>query len=94
VATHLGHGRRARGDPTSRGRRRGVGAKAVGFAWTLLRSFSPVGVDVASRGTLDDPVKARRHPLRIIAVLVVVIIFTGGFFLRLPPLPGFGSTRI
>jgi len=94
VATRLGHGRRARGDLTGRGRRRGVGARAVGSAWSLLRSFRPGSVDIAPRWTLEDPVKTRRHPLGIVAVLVVIIVFAGGFFLRLPPLPRFSSTCI
>jgi len=94
VATRLGNGRRARGDLTYRGRGRGVGARAVGSAWSLLRSLRPGSVDITSRWTLKDPVKTRRQPLGIVAILVVVIIFAGGFFLRLPPLPGFSSTRI
>jgi hypothetical protein len=54
VATRLGHGRRARGDLTSRGRRRGVGARTVGSAWT------PVGTSV--RGASTSP---RGGPSRI-----------------------------
>jgi len=56
----------------------------VRSARTLLWNFCPRDVDVATGRTLEDSVKARRHPLRIIAVLVIVIIFAGGFFLRLP----------
>ena len=84
-----------RGGPTWRGRERGVRAGAVRSAWPLLWRSRPQGVDVASRQTLEDPVEARRHILRIIAVVITVpaIIFTRGFFFRLPPLPGFGSTR-
>jgi hypothetical protein len=58
VATRLGHGRRARGDLTSRGRRRGVGARTVGSAWTPRRNFRPRSVDITSRWTLEDSVKA------------------------------------
>jgi len=94
MATRLGHGRRARGDLTSRGRGRGVGARAVGSAWSLRRSLRPGSIDITSRWTLEDPVKTRRHPLGIVAVLVVIIVFAGGFFLRLPPLPGLSSMRI
>jgi len=67
---------------------------AVRSARPLLWRSHPRGIDVASRRTLEDPVKARRHPLGIIAVVITVpaITFTGGFFFRLPPLPGFGST--
>ena len=85
---------RARHDFTSLGRRRGVGPRAVRSARTLFWSLRPGGVDIASRRTLEDSVEARRHPLGVVATLVVVIIIVGGFFLRFPPLPGFGSTRL
>jgi len=95
MATRLGHERRARGNLSSRGRRRGVGARTVGSAWTPRRNFRPRSVDITLRWTLEDSVKARRHPLGIVAVaVVVVVIVVGGFFLRLPPLPGFGSTLL
>jgi len=96
MTTHLGRRGRARGDLTSHGHRGGVGTRAVRSAWSLLCRFHPWGVDVASRRTLEDPVEARRHPLGVVAVLITIstIIVAGGFFLRLPPLPGFSSTRI
>jgi len=93
MATHLGHERRARGDLSSRGRRRGVGTRTVGSAWTPRWNFRPRSVDITSRWTLEDSVKARRHPLGIVAVVIVIIV-VGGFFLRLPPLRGFGSTLL
>jgi len=85
-----------RGSPTSHGRRGGVSTGAVRSAWPLLWCSHPRGVDVAKRRTLKDPVEARRHPLGIVAVVIVVpaIILTGGFFFRLPQLPGFSSTRL
>ena len=63
-------------------------------AWTLFWRSRPWGVEVASRQTLKDPVEARRHPLGIVAVVVAVaaVVLTGGFFFRLPPLPGLSST--
>ena len=85
----------ARRGPMGRGRRRGVSTGEVRSTWPLLCHSHPQGVDVASRRTLKDPVKARRHPLGIVTVVIAVpaIILTRGFFFRLPPLPGFGSTR-
>ena len=76
-----------RDGPTWRRRGRGVGAGAVRSAWPLLWRSYPRGVNVASRRTLEDPVKARRHPLRAGAVVITVstIVLTEGFFLRLPP---------
>jgi len=67
----------------------------VRSTWLLLWRSHPWDVDVASRQTLEDPVKARRHILKIVDVVITIpaIIFTRGFFFRLPPLPGFGSTR-
>ena len=84
VATRLGHGRGARGDLTSHGRRRGVGPRTVRSARTLFWSLRPGGVDIASRRTLEDSVEARCHPLRVVAALVVIVVVVGGFFLRLP----------
>jgi hypothetical protein len=57
-------------------------------AWPLLWCSHPRGVSVASRRALEDPVEARRHPLRVVAVVVAIaaIILVGGLFLRLPPL--------
>jgi len=83
-----------RGDPTWRRRGRGVGAGAVRSAWPLPWCSRPRGVDIASRRTLEDPVETRRHPLRVVAVVIVVsaVVLTGGFFLRLPPLSGLSST--
>jgi len=85
-----------RDDLTWRRRGRGVSAGAVRSAWPLLWCSRPGGVDVASRRTLEDSVKARRHPLGVVAVVITVstVILTGGFFFRLPPLPGFSSTRL
>jgi len=96
MATHLRHRGRAWGDLTSRGHGRGVSTGAERSAWSLHRCFHPWSVDVASRRTLEDPVKARRHPLGVVAVIVAVstIVVAGGFFLKLPPLPRFSSTRI
>jgi len=75
---------------------RGVSAGAVRSAWPLLLCPRPGGVNVTSRRTLEDPVEARRHPLGVIAVIITVstIILTGGFLVRLPPLPGLSSTRL
>ena len=92
MATHLGRRGRARGNLTSRGHRTGVGTGAVRSAWPLLGCFRPWDVDVASRRALEDPVEVRRHPLRVVVVLISTIIIAGGFFLRLPSLPGFCST--
>jgi len=66
----------------------------VRSAWPLLWHSRPRGVDVASRRTLEDPVEARRHQLGVVAVVITVstVVLTGGFFLRLPPLPRLGST--
>jgi len=67
----------------------------VRSAWSFFWCFHPWGVDVTSRRTLEDAVEARRHPLRVIAVLVIItIIVAGGLFLRLPRLPGFRPTRL
>jgi len=49
---------RARRDLTSLGRRRGIGPRAVRSARTLLWSLRLGGIDVASRRTLEDSVKA------------------------------------
>jgi hypothetical protein len=95
MATRLGRRGRARGDLTSRGHRGGIGTRAVRSAWSLFWCFHPQGVDVASRRTLEDAVEARRHPLGVIAVLIIItIIVARGLFLRLPPLPGFRPTRL
>jgi hypothetical protein len=53
-------------------------------------------VHIASRRTLEDPVETRRHPLGVVAVVIAVsaIVFAGGFFLRLSPLPGLSSMRL
>ena len=85
-----------RGGLTGRKRRMGVGTGTVRSARPLLWHSHPRGINVALRWTLEDLVEARCHPLRIIAVVITVpaITFTGGFFFRLPPLPGFGSTRL
>jgi len=86
---------KARRDLTTHGRRRGVGARAVRSARTFLWSLHPGGVDIAPRWTLEDSIQTRRHPLGIVAVVaIVIIIIVGGFFFMLPPLPGFGSTRV
>ena len=84
----------ARGDPARCGRGRGVSAGTVRSAWPFFWRSRPRDVDVASRRTLEDLVEARRHPLGVVAVVIAVsaVILTGGFFFRLPPLPGLGST--
>jgi len=84
-------------DGSTRCRRwRSVSTGAVRSAWPLLRRSRPWDVDIASRRTLEDPVEARRHSLGIIAVIITIpaIVFTRGFFFRLPPLLGFGSMRL
>jgi len=85
-----------RDGPTWRRRGRGVGAGAVRSTWLLLWCSCPRGINVASRRTLEDPVKARRHPLGVVAVVITVstVVLTEGFFLRLLPLPGLSSTRL
>jgi hypothetical protein len=85
-----------RGGPTWRGRGRGVRTWAMRSAWPLFWCSCPRGIDVASRQTLEDPVEPRRHPLGVVAVIITVstVILTGGFFFRLPPLPGLSSTRL
>jgi hypothetical protein len=68
----------------------------VGSAWLLLRRRRPWDVDIALRRTLEDLIETRRHPLRVVAVIIAVsaVVVAGGFFFRLPPLPGLGSTRL
>ena len=85
-----------RDGPTRRGHRRSVGAGAVRSAWPLLWRPHPWDVDIASRRTLEDPIETRHHPLGVVAIVITVsaIVFAGGFFLRLPPLPGLSSTRL
>jgi len=85
-----------RGGPTWRRRRRIVSTGAVRSAWTLLSRPHLWDVDIGSRRALEDPVETRRHPLGVIAVVIAVsaIVFAGGFFLRLPPLPGLSSMRL
>jgi len=85
-----------RGGPTWRRRGRCVGARAVRSAWPLLWRSRPRGVDISARRTLEDPVETTRHPLGVVAVVIAgsPVVLTGGFFLRLPPLPGLGSTRL
>jgi len=85
-----------RDGPTWRRRGRGVSAGAVRSAWPLLWRSRPWGVDVTSRRTLEDPVEETRHPLGVVAIVIAVsaVILTGGFFLRLAPLPRLGSTRL
>jgi len=66
-------------------------------AWTLLWRTRLRGISVGSRRTLEDPVEPGRHPLGIVATVVVAVpavVLTGGFFFRLPPLPGLSSTRL
>ena len=75
-------------------RGKSVGPGTTRSARTLLWRLRPGGVDVTSRRALENPIEARRHPLGVVAVFVVIVIIVGGFFLRLPPLPGFGSTRL
>ena len=75
-----------RDGPTWRRRGRGVSAGVVRSAWPLLWRPRLRGVDIASRRILKDPVKARRHPLGVVAVVIAVsaVVLTGGFFLRHP----------
>ena len=55
----------------------------------------PRDVNVGLRQALEDPVEMRRHPLGVVTVVVVAaIILIGGFFLRLPPLPGLRSMSL
>ena len=84
------------GSPTWRRRRRSVSMGAVRSAWPLLWRPRPWDVHIASRRTLEDPVETRRHPLGVVAVVIAVsaIVFAGGFFLRLSPLPGLSSMRL
>ena len=56
------------------GRGRGVGPGATRSARTLLWRLRPGGVDVTSRRALENPIEARRHPLGVVAVLVVIVI--------------------
>ena len=86
----------ARGGLTGRGCRMGVSTGAVKSTWPLLRRSRPRGVNVAPRWTLEDPIEARLHPLGVVAIVAAIptVILTRGFFFRLPPLPGFSSTRI
>ena len=81
---------------TRRRRRRSGSVGAVRSARPRLRSPRPWDVDTASRWTLEDPIKTRHHPLGVVAVVITVsaIVVAGGFFLRLPPLPGLSSTRL
>jgi len=85
-----------RDGPTWRRHRGGSSTEAVRSAWPLLFRSRPWGVDVASRRTLKDPIETRRHPLGVVVVAVAVstVILVGGFFFRLPPLPGLRSTRL
>ena len=75
-----------RGGPTWRRRRRSVSAGSVRSAWPLLWRPHLWDVDIASRRTLEDPIETRRHPLRVVAVVIAIsaIVFAGEFFLRLP----------
>ena len=77
-------------------RRRSVSTGTVRSAWPLLWCPRPWDVDIASRRALEDPIETRRHRLRVVAVVIAVsaIVVGGGFFLRLPPLPGLSSTRL
>jgi len=83
--------------PTRHRPGRGVSARAVRSAWPLLWRSRPRGVNVASRRTFEDPVKATRHPLGVVTIVVTVaaaVVLTRGFFFRFPPLPGLSSTRL
>ena len=82
--------------PTLHRRGRGISTGAVRPAWPLFWCSRPRGVGVASRRTLEDPVEARRHPLGVVVIVVAIaaIILIGGFFFRLPHLPGLCSTRL
>ena len=76
-----------RDGPTWHRRGMGVSVGAVRSAWPILWRSRPRGVDVASRRTLEDPVEARCHPLRVVAVVIAIsaIILARGLFFRLPP---------
>jgi len=65
-------------------------------AWRPLRDSRPRDVDAGLRRALEDPVEMGRHPLGVVAVVVTItaIVLIGGFFLRLPPLPGLRSTSL
>jgi len=54
----------------------------------------PWGVDVGPRRTLEDPVKTGRHPLGVVAVVIIIVavVLIRGLFLRLPPLSRLRST--
>ena len=78
---------------TRRRRRRSVSTGAVSSAWPLLRRPRPWDIDIASRRTLEDPIGTIRHPLAVV-IAVSAIIVAGGFFLRLPHLPGLSSSRL
>jgi len=84
------------GRPNFAQAREGISTGAKRPAWPLFLCSHPRGVDVASRWTLEDPVEVRRHPLGVVAVIAAIaaIILAGGFFFRLPPLPGLCSTRL
>jgi len=61
----------------------------MGYAQRFLGSSRLHGVDIGLRRTLEDFVKASRHPLRVIATVIAVaaVVLIGRFFLRFPPLP-------
>ena len=85
-----------RDGPTGRRRGRSVSAETVRSAWPLCLCSRLGGINVASRRTLEDPIETGRHPLRVVTVVITfpAVVLAGGFFLRLPPLPGLGSTRL
>ena len=70
-------------------RRRFPPLTITGSARRLLGSSRLRDVDVSLRQTLEDFVKARRHPLRVVATVITItaVVLIGGFFLRFPPLP-------
>jgi hypothetical protein len=65
-------------------------------AWSLFWCSRPRGIGVGTRRTLEDPVETVHHSLRIIGIIatIIALILIGGFFFRLPPLPGLCSTRL
>ena len=88
---------RAGDGPTLRRRWRGVGARTarrrlplldiVGPTRRSLRGSRPRDGDVDLRRTLEDPVEAGHHTLRVVAAVVALlaVILVGRVLLRLPP---------
>ena len=85
--------------PTLWRHRRGVGARMAwrglpllaiaGSGRRSLRSSCPRDDDVGLRRAVEDSVEMGRHPLRVVAAVValVVVVLVGRVLLGLPPLP-------